>query len=438
MLAAAHAKHGRLAWAALFEPAIALAEGGFSVSRRLNLLLTWQGTSYFSPAARDYFFDRAGVARPVGHVLKNPDYAKTLKDLAARGADSFYQGRIAEDIVAAVAAAADNPGDMTVADLAAYAAKSRDALCVAYRSKRICGMGPPSSGMTAVGQILKLIEPLPGFAPGQPRMSAEALHALAEAQKLAYADRGRYIADPDFVAVPAGLLDDDYLADRRRLIRMDQPMARPEAGGPPGVDRRAFGRDTTREATGTSHLSIVDGDGNAVSMTTTIESAFGSGLWAAGFLLNNELTDFALRPADASGVAAANRVDGGKRPRSSMAPTMVFDDQGRLEIVTGSPGGPRIIQYVAKTLVAMIDWDMDAQSAAELINFGSSGGTFDIEMGWPGYGVSSLWPALQMKGLGHRVATRLMTSGVHTVARRGGRLEGGADPRREGVALGDE
>jgi gamma-glutamyltranspeptidase / glutathione hydrolase len=279
---------------------------------------------------------------------------------------------------------------------------------------------------------LKLLE---GFDIGSgpaAAMSGKALHLIAEAEKLAYADRDRYLADPDFVAVPAGLADDSYLTQRRGLINPDAAMGEARPGEPPGVAKHAFGADATLERAGTSHLSVVDAEGNAVSMTTTIEGAFGSGLFAAGFLLNNELTDFSFAPADKTGAAIANRVEAGKRPRSSMAPTIVFGPDGRVFAVLGSPGGSSIILYVVKSLVALLDWQYDAQAAAALINFGSQGKAFQLEFGWRAIG-----PALSLVGYGQNIDFALMNSGTHVVVRRDGKLEGGADPRREGVALGD-
>ena len=428
----AHGKFGKLPWASLLQPAIRHAENGFPVSRRLNLLLSWQGTEHFAPGAQSYFFDSNGQARAPGYLLRNTDYAATLRTIADQGAAAFYQSQIAEAIISALKIAPIAPSDMTLADIASYQAKMRAPLCASYRNKKICGMGPPSSGGITVAQTLKLIEPFATqFAP-QSVMSASALHIIGEAQKLSYADRNRYLADPDFVAQPDGLLNDAYLAQRRTMIDLTQSMPKPDAGVPPGLAKRSFGIDATRESVGTSHISIIDGDGNAVAMTTTIEGAFGSGLWANGFLLNNELTDFSFLPTDKDGVAIANAVGPGKRPRSSMAPTLAFDADGQLEIVTGSPGGSRIILFVVKTLVALIDWRLDAYAAAELANFGSEGGTFQIE-----YDPSTLFTALALKGMGHTIKSDVMTSGTHTIVRRGGRLEGAADPRREGVALGD-
>jgi gamma-glutamyltranspeptidase/glutathione hydrolase len=295
-------------------------------------------------------------------------------------------------------------------------------------------MGPPSSGGLAVAQILKLIEPFDlGKGPAD-AMNARALHLIAEAEKLAFADRDTFIGDPDFVVPPVGLLNSGYLDTRRALINPAAAMGRPGPGSPPQTASRSFGDDETIEAAGTSHVSIVDRDGNVLAMTTTIESGFGSRLWAAGFLLNNELTDFAFRPVDRAGRPLANAVGPGKRPRSSMAPTIVFDEAGKPWAALGSPGGSRIILYVVKALVALIDWKLDAQAATALMNFGSRGGAFEIEIDH----ASAIWHALKVKPYGHRVSADLLTSGTHAIViRKDGVLEGAADPRREGVALGD-
>jgi gamma-glutamyltranspeptidase/glutathione hydrolase len=431
-----HKRHGRLAWAQLFEPAIQLAEEGFRVSPRLHLLLSWYGARSFAPAPRRYFFDQTGSARPAGYLLRNPEFAATLRAIAQGGADAFYQGPIAEAIVEAVRNAPNTQGDMTLADLAAYAVKQREPLCFAYRNNRICGMGPPSSGGLAVAQAMKLIESFDVGQASADALNAPAMHLIAEAQKLAFADRDRYVGDPDFVQVPIGLLDAGYLTGRRALINPQATMERPQPGTPPQLGRimPLPGADETIEQEGTSHISIVDDAGNVVSMTTTIESAFGSRLSAAGFLINNELTDFAFRPTDRAGRPLANAIAPGKRPRSSMAPTIVFDEQGRPWAVLGSPGGSRIILYVIKSLVALIDWKLDAQQTASLMNFGSRGGPFEIEIDQR----AALWHALKMKPYGHRISTDLLNSGTHVIVRRkDGLLEGGADPRREGVARGD-
>ena len=432
VLELAHQRHGKLSWSKLFEPAIRLARDGFPMPTRLHLLLKAEGPTRFSPGARSYFFDESAAPHVSGTVITNPAYAETLMTLAEKGAAAFYDGAIADAIVAAVAEAPIVQGDVTRDDLKAYQAKERAPVCFAYRKRKICGMGPPSSGTMTIAQTLQMIEPLGGVSGPFSAMSAQALHIIAEAQKLSYADRNRYLADPDFVSIPSGLLDPGYLDERRKLIDLRRAMAKPSAGLPPGLAKRTFGIDATVERAGTSHISIVDERGNAVAMTTTIEGAFGSHLWAAGFLLNNELTDFSFMPLDKDGLAVANRIEGGKRPRSSMSPTIVFDKSGALEIVTGSPGGSNIILYVTKMLVALIDWELSAQEAAALPNFGSDGAVFQFEDG-----ASAFWPSLMLKAYGHEVVNGAMTSGTHTIVRRNGRLEGGADPRREGAALGD-
>jgi gamma-glutamyltranspeptidase/glutathione hydrolase len=431
-LYAAHEKYGKLPWKDLFEPAITLAENGFAVSPRLAVLLKNDKPENFAPEARAYFYPGGTTPRAQGEILKNPEYAATLRAIADKGPDVLYSGDIANAIVEAVQGAKSIKGDMTAADLAGYTVPERPPVCVGYRGRKVCGMGPPSSGGLTVGAVLKLIEPFSEVQGRAAAMTAPALHIIAEAEKLAYADRNRYIGDPDRIPVPSGLLDDAYLAERRKLIDRHKAMLKAEPGLPSGIAKKTFGVDATYEVPGTTQVSIVDDDGNAFAMTATIESAFGSHLWAKGFLLNNELTDFSFVPVDDHGVAVANAVEGGKRPRSSMAPTIVLGADGAPEIVTGSPGGSQIILYVVKTLVAMIDWDMDAQQASSLTNFGSQGGPFLIEYSQPMF-----WPAYELTSDGQAVTGATMTSGVNTVARRGGALEGGADPRREGVALGD-
>ncbi|MEO1280886.1 MAG: gamma-glutamyltransferase [Pseudomonadota bacterium] len=433
MLADAHSVNGKLPWADLFEPAIRLSEAGFKVSRRMHLSLLFVGEAHFSNAARAYFFP-GGRAVPIGTVLRNPEFATTLKLIANSGPRAFYAGPVAEAIVDAVSAARPSLSDLTLSDLANYQPERRAPVCTFYRSHRVCGMGPPSSGGYTVAQTLKLIEP---FELGGARAVSDLgrlsdMHLVAEAQKLSYADRNRYLADPAFIAIPGGLLDDAYLTTRRGLISRGKAMTgRPKAGTPPGV-KTDRGVDGTEGRPGTSHISIVDEAGNAVSMTTTIEGAFGSGLWAAGFLLNNELTDFSFRPKDAQGRPIANAVEGGKRPRSSMSPTLVFDPDGGLKAVLGSPGGSRIILYVTKALVGLIDWKLNAQEVTEVLNFGSRGRGFELEMGQATPGL-----ALRLEQMGHDVRPDFMVSGLHVIVRRDGRLEGGADPRREGIALGE-
>ncbi len=429
LLGLAHSKHGRLKWHELFAPAIKLAEDGFPVGKRLHKLLLGARGSAFSPRARVYFFDPDNTPWPVEHMLKNPALAKTFRTLAEQGADAFYEGEIASAVVAATNAGRMSLTDMTLQDLAAYRAKQRPPVCAPYRGYKVCGMGPPSSGALTIAYALQLLEP---FDLGRKPLNSQALHLVSEVQKLAYADRARYMADGDFMPVPKGLLAKSYLASRRKLIDTTYTMRHAEPGKPPGVRRGAFGRDGTIENSGTTHISIIDKEGNAVAMTTTIESAFGSGLMAGGFLLNNELTDFAFLPADSKGRLVANRVEGGKRPRSSMSPTIVFDETGKVRMVLGSPGGSRIILYVLKAIIAHLDWGQDAQGAVSLPTFGSRNGPFEIESGpW------AAAPARAMRARGHSVSVSPMTSGMHVIIARGGHLEGGADPRREGVALGD-
>jgi gamma-glutamyltranspeptidase/glutathione hydrolase len=432
MLELAHARHGRLPWKRLFAPAIRLAEEGFAVSPRLHRLIAADPLLKRNAAARAYFLLADGSALPIGHRLRNPVLAAVLREVAGKGADAFYRGRIARDIAAAVAAQA-SPGDLAEQDLADYRALERDAVCARYRSQRVCGMPPPSSGGIAVLAMLGMLErfDMAGVRPG----SAEAVHLFSEAGRLAYADRDHYVGDPAFVPVPvAGLVDAGYLRERSALIRAEKSMGRAAPGKPAGATV-SLGADATLEAGGTSHLSVIDARGNAVAMTTSIESAFGSRILVRGFLLNNELTDFAFAP-DEGGRPLANRVEGGKRPRSSMAPTLVFAADGSLRLALGSAGGTQIINYVAKTLVGALDWRMSLQQAIAAPNMGSRNGDTEIERGSALEGV-----AAALRALGHPVQAIDMPSGTQGVARRpGGRgftLSGGADPRREGVALGN-
>ncbi|MGQ0512419.1 MAG: gamma-glutamyltransferase [Betaproteobacteria bacterium] len=420
MLEAAHRRHGRLAWAKLFEPAIRLAEQGFPVSPRLHRLLEGERELRRGAAARALYYGADDGPKAVGVRIANPDYAATLRAIAAFGADAFYAGAIAEDIVKAVRGH-ERPGDLALEDLARYQAIERDPVCLAYRSARVCTMGPPAGGAIVL-QMLGILDRT-GFRGAAPN-SAAALHYFSEAGRLAYADRGRYLADPDFVPVPlAGLLEPDYLDRRARLVG-ERSLGRAEAGRPSGARAQADVPETS--PAGTSHLSIVDGRGDAVSMTTTIESAFGSRILVRGFLLNNQLTDFS------SGAGAANRIEGGKRPRSAMSPVVVFGPDGALQAVLGSPGGPAIINYVARTLVAMIDWKLDAQAAVSLPHGGSMNGPTELERGTD---YERLSPALRERG--HEVRFTDFTSGLHAIERVPGGWRGGADPRREGEARGD-
>ncbi|HKF72664.1 MAG TPA: gamma-glutamyltransferase [Stellaceae bacterium] len=430
MLALAHRKHGRLPWARLFEPAIRLAEDGFPISPRLyGSVSKDKYLPRFEPA-RGYFYESDGSPKSVGTVLRNPALAATLRAVAEGGADAFYAGAIAEDIVRAVTHAPARPGDMTAADLAGYEAKERSPVCAHYRRFRICGMGPPSSGATTVLEILGLLERF-DLARLKP-MSAQGLHLFVEAARLGYADRDRYLADSDFVPVPLkGLLDRAYLANRARLIDPRQDHGRAEPGAPPKMHARLWGGGDTVDLPSTSHLSIVDAAGDAAAMTMTIENGFGSRILVDGFLLNNELTDFSFRP-EVGGHPVANRVEPGKRPRSSMAPTLVFGPDGKFLLAVGSEGGSEIIVHVALTLIAMLDWGYDIQAAIDLAHVSNLNGDTEIES-VPA--AEALAAALRARG--HIVTVRAFDSGLHGIMRTRRGLEGGADPRREGVALGD-
>ena len=431
LMETAYLAHGRLPWGRLFEPAIKLADDGFAVSPRLSALLALEkpNLAAFDPAARAFFFDNQGDAWIVGHILKNPSLAATLRTLAAGGAAAFYQGPMAAEIVQTVNAGL-SPGGMTLDDLAAYRAKERPPICSIYRRHRICGMGPPSSAALTIGTVLALLEP---FDLGPLPMTPRALHLIAEAEKLAFADRNQYIADPDVVPVPSGMLNRGYLASRRQLIKADAAAPKAAAGTPPGILAQRAGLDATFEAAGTSHFAIVDAEGNAVSMTTTVEQAFGAHRMAAGFLLNNQLTDFSFRNVDDQARPVANAIAPGKRPRSSMAPTFVFGPNGRLKAIIGSAGGSAIILHVVKTIVGIIDWRLDAQDAIDLANFGSRNGPFEIENKLSGDLIG-----LKLALYGHAIVNTDAPSGLHVIVRRlNGVLEGGADPRREGVARGN-
>lgn len=429
----AHERHGKLPWPSLFDDAIDRARRGFPVSPRLAALLRGNRRLAAQPAARAYFFHEDGSPRREGEVLRNPELARTLAQVARGGGDAFYRGPLAQAMVQAVRSH-PRPGDLSGADLAGYAARERDALCRPYRVYVVCGAPPPSSGGLAVLQMLALLDHTP-IGAAEP-VSAAAVHYFSEAGRLAYADRDRYVADPAFVDVPVrALLDPAYLARRSALIAADRSMGKAAPGEPvPGALARR-GVDDTPALPSTTHVSIVDADGNAVAMTSTIEQAFGSKLFVGGFLLNNELTDFALSPVDGRGVPVANRVEGGKRPRSTMAPTIVLraDASGpRLRLVVGSPGGSAIANYVAQTLVANLAWGLDIQSAIDLPHYGSRNRATELESGTS---VEGLVPAL--RAMGHPVALQPFPSGLHGVEiLSNGLLRAGADPRREGTALG--
>ena len=432
LLELAHTLYGTMPWDTLLAPTIELAEKGFEVSPRLADSIEGSNTDDRQLAkfdsTRAYFFNEDGSPKAAGTVVKNPELANTLQLIAEKGPDVFYRGEIAKDIVAAVAATPENPGIMTLEDLAGYQAKIRAPVCVAYRSYDVCGMGPPTSGGITVGQMLGVLShfDLPSMGLG-----LDAVHVFAEAGKLAYADRGMYIADSDFVSVPVrGLLEPGYLTGRAQLVDMDAAMESAKAGHPPWVSAELRAPDTDPERPGTSHFVIVDAKGNALSMTTTIETGFGSRIMVRGFLLNNELTDFSRAP-EKDGRLIANRVEGGKRPRSSMAPTIVMRDS-QPYLLVGSPGGSRIINYVAKTLVAVLDWGMDPQQAINLGNFANRNGATDLEAAT---GMTELQAGLEARG--HEVNVRDLNSGLHAILLTDDMLVGGADPRREGIVMGE-
>ena len=426
----AHDKYGKLPWGQLFEPAIALARDGFPISPRLAKLLADTGPQSFAPEARAYFFDAQGRPWPEGHKLANPTLAETFATIAKDGPKPFYEGDIARDIARVVQTDPRIPGKLTAEDLANYRAKEREPVCILYRVDKVCGPGPPSSGGITVGQVLALIAP---YDLGPTPLGAEAVHTIVEAERLALADRARYLADTDFVPAPvAGLLDPAYVAERRALIAPDRAQAHVVAGSPPNMRQGMFGGDATHEASGTSQISIIDDHGNALSMTTTIEQSFGARTMVRGFLLNNQLTDFSFLPVDEEGRPVANRVEAGKRPRSSLDPSIVFGSDGRVLYVLGSPGGTAIILYNIKTIVALIDWRLNPAAASALANFGSAEDAIVLE---PGPELDAL--ASSLGTMRHEVHRTDLTSGEHIIAVTPDGLEGGADPRREGVALGD-
>ncbi len=467
MLELVQREHGKLAWKDLFGAGIQLAGSGFAVGGRLAAAIEGSRTDLRRDAdAGAYFLNADGTAKPLGTILRNPAYQATLTRLAAEGADAFYTGPIAQAIVSkiGVAVAADGvtpitPGKTTLADLSGYRAKKRDAICTTYRVYWVCGMPPPSSGGITVASTLGVLENfyLAAYPPtaidiygGKP--SVFGVHLVTEAERLAYADRDKYIADTDFVPLPGGspnaMLDKTYLRNRAGRINFSSSMGTAPAGDlgavPMGVDRAP--------ESGTTHVTIVDRDGNVVVLTTTVESTLGAFHMTQGFILNNQLTDFSASPTDAAGVLIANRVAPGKRPRSSMAPTLVFrmaadGSRGEFLMGTGSPGGSAIIQYVAKTLVGVLDWNLDAQQATSLVNFGAANSpTTNIGGEHPNVNVGSNSGAddplvAGLGRMGHIVSVAAQSSGVGTVIRSQFKgapaLAGGADPRREGIVLGD-
>lgn len=455
MLELVHNEHGRTPWRDLFSPAIALADNGFDISPRLAAAIVDSAAQLrVDPQARAYFLNPDGGPKAAGTRLTNPAYSKTLSAIASSGVRTFYTGDIARDILAEAVdtSGGRTPSLMTNEDLASYVAKKRDPLCTTYRGRQVCGMPAPSSGGVAVAATLGILEhfPMADYPPTQVdlnggRPSVLGVHLVSEAERLAYADRDKYVADADFVAPPGGslatLIDPGYLAGRAALISPQHSMgtAKPgdfglPGGAPPGQEH------------GTSHVSIIDSYGNAAAFTTTVESPFGSFHMADGFVLNNQLTDFAANPDAADGSPVANRVQPGKRPRSSMAPTLVFDaapaGRGALYAVTGSPGGSTIIQYVVKTLVAMLDWGLNPQQAVSLVDFGADNspqtnvGGEDPEINRSDNGDHD--PLVQgLRALGHQVNLTDQSSGLSAITRSSSGWTGGADPRREGAVMGD-
>jgi gamma-glutamyltranspeptidase/glutathione hydrolase len=430
-MADAHRDQGRLPWARLFGPAIRLARAGFAISPRLHRALgRYKETGALSADGRALFYAPNGEPLPVGTIVRNRALGQLLERVAVQGPDSFYVGPNAQAIAAAVNGAARNPSRMTAGDVAAYDAKPRPPLCAEYRAHRICGMGPPSSGGTTVTAILKQLErfDLARLGPSSPT----SWHLIAESMRVAFADRDRYLADPDFVPVPvAGLIDPGYLAGRSALIAADRTLASVEAGNPAGAPRVTAGLAV--EAGGTSHFVAVDRWGEVASLTSTIESPFGSGLMVNGFYLNNELTDFSLLPAK-DGAPVANRVEGGKRPRSSMAPTIVYGPDGKVRLAVGAAGGATIIAQVARAIIGVVDWTLTAQQALALPVIFAPGDTVFVERGTQ---LEAMIPAL--KALGHaKIDFREPSSfKANAIEKAGGRWAGAADPRSEGVAVGE-
>lgn len=434
LLETAHAEHGRLAWEELFAPAIELAERGFEISPRLYFLLDRFKNFARAEAFKAHYYDSNGEAFPTGHLLVNPEYAATLKLLAKQGAEAMYRGPLAEAIVATVQKNSISAGQLTLDDLAAYRAERVEPLCSPYRSFHVCGPQLPSSGGITVQQILGML--------GRFDLAAlrddpvQGIHLVAEATRLAFADRNYYLGDPDFVDVPvAALLDTGYLRERAGLIAADKALLQVSHGMPAGAAATAFAASPHSELKSTSHFSIVDRFGDAVSMTTSVQSTFGSQLMVGGFILNNQLTDFSERP-EIEGLPIANAADGGKHPLSSMAPTIVLDDRERIYMLIGSPGGRRIINYVTQALVGVLDWGRDIQAAIDAPHFVSQEGPLELEQD-----TELVAHADALRALGHRVVPRNINSGLHGIVIEyvddGRVLWGGVDPRREGTALGD-
>ena len=449
VLEMAHKEHGKLPWATLIQPVIQLAEEGFKLSPRLHSALLAENYLINDLVAASYFYDAQGKPYPIGHILKNPELAAVMRDIAKRGSQALKDGPVAEAMVKKVRQHSTRPGSMTLQDLANYKAKKRDPLCFDHlvqttgKTYQLCGFPPPSSGTLAIGQMLGILNNTPAgkmqLEQGLP--SADWLHFYTEAARLAFADRGQFVADPDFVQAPGGdwrtLWNTHYLKERSSLIGV-KSMKVAQAGNPAGT-KAAFAPMPAQEEYGTSHISVIDKFGNAVAMTTTIEAVFGSRNMVnsgqgrpGGFLLNNELTDFSYAPADANGMPIANRVEAGKRPRSSMSPTLVFEkDTGKLKMTGGSPGGAVIIHYTGKLLIGTLQWGLNTQQAINLPNFSSLNGPSILE--------EKRFPEITIKALqskGHDVRETPLPSGLQAIEVTPTGFFGGADPRREGVVMG--
>ncbi|MDF2180003.1 gamma-glutamyltransferase [Aliiglaciecola sp. CAU 1673] len=427
-LESAHKKYGKLPWKTLFRDAELAATEGFKVSPRLSMLVSLDlhpGLKQFSPS-NAYFYPDGKPLQP-DHILKNPALANTLSLIAEKGADAFYKGDLAKRIVDTIQGAPINPGTLSLEDLANYKAVERKPLCGPYKLYLVCGMAPPGSGGVATLQIMKMLEAydLQNMQPN----SVQAVHLFTQASKLAFADREYYVADSDFNDLPImALLDKDYLKSRAALISPERDMGLAHPGEP--YEQLTTAEDVAYEIPNTSHFSIIDKQGNAVSMTTSIEMAFGSALMVDGFMLNNQITDFSFVP-EVNGKPVLNRIEPGKRPRSSMTPTMVFDKDGKLYLAIGSPGGSRIINYVAQTLIGVLDWKLDIQQAINLPRVTDRNDYTALERGTE---IESLAPALE--SMGHKVQIIDLNSGLHGIMIKDGTLVGGADPRREGLAVG--
>ena len=426
LLELAHSKWGKVQWADLFKQATALAEHGFIVSDRLSGLLEHEHTRMSSSTkAKSYFFPK-GQPLAQGELLINREYAALMRQLADNGSDIFYFGPIADAIVYKVRENTRNPGLLNHEDLANYAVKERAALCTKFRNYEVCGMGPPSSGAIGVGQILGMINKFPKGKIRDP----QTLRLIGDATRLAFADRGRYVADGDFVSVPTKeLVEEQYLSKRASLLNRRNAIPVVTAGEPIASLTHRWAPDLSIEKPSTTHVSIIDAYGNALSLTSSIENAFGSRLMTNGFLLNNQLTDFSFR-SSANGTPIANRVEGGKRPRSSMAPTIVLED-GKIVLLIGSPGGSRIIPYVSNTIVAILDWGLDVQEAVSQPHAVNRFGIYEIEEGTSLTGLKK-W----LQELGYEIKERPLNSGLNVILKKDGKLYGGSDPRREGIAIG--